>query len=969
MSVPTLFLCCSLPLGSQLSELNLLSTKMILEAAIINLTRNLDILSQKDGKSISSHDKLKEEGLICLASLIEKAPTSEYLKLINAKDYEILLGYLVNVLCQLAKNDKSKSIKLHSLSILLKLIDRLDDLHDSFKQNERCSTILFVKALPGVTSTLFKIIMSDTKLPETILTLSIRILRRVIIVAFSPCDHKDNEPGLLSEEHLADTCDNLAIRLTYLFEYVMSHNNDLPSEVNHEMVKLCEGVACKTKDELLKRALKSIVRYTAFVTSIDGSSQGLKPEIKLDLLLIADNIQDRIKNCDTGDERIDSVVLSNLFSLLDNLDSYCMTMLSGERISELSMLCGLLKLLPEDGIRTFLEITDKRALFIRTMTKLCEFATNQPFLFLTDTKVGDKALETTQKIYTVEKRFIHITEKEVRLIASCCHIIGQNADWFSLSDMIKSELRRFSDASNLFITYLILKGCLARKFEPNSRVSSLTLHLVDFYLDSTNEEYASFKECFEQEEAIHSQNIIKVVIATETLVTIVELNVKFSQSEAEKTIILKPLLCPLLNWSSSSSRAISEASLSALYQIGNLYGHDSIKSLIEANIDYIVDGVSHKLTNFSLNHEITNVLATTFKLSSMSSFYYFRDVYERIFELLGAYHHTEKAKSIVLLFYRTVSILNGWKEALGEPCLEEEPLTSESKLKALLYDLDISHRLEKLRKDILESQQFRESLERMELGEKEAEKQVLDDLKSGQAPMEEDREEVSSSQEMDEAKKNKPPEIVLTETIMKHCIGLISSNHSEIKILALKTAAHGFRVLRDDEDTLLPLVHQLWSPLVNRLTSDYKQNLEINLCAFECLVSMAVCAKDFIRARTLETIIPRICLFLETQARESKNKKLNGPYCMTIAYKSQIRILTHLGALAYHIQLAYKSLWRVVRTTLIYLDPSQVQSLREAARRSLHYLIALDSDCVWFYAKQNGCLRELPFDLIYGDSH
>lgn len=944
---------------------------MILEAAIINLTRNLDILSQKDGKGISSHDKLKEEGLICLGSLVEKAPTSEYLKLINSKDYEILLGYLVNVLCQLSKNDKSKSIKSHSLSILSMLIDRLNDLHDSSEQNERCSTILFVKALPGITSTLFKIIMSDTKLPETILTLSIRILSRVIIVAFQPCDHKDNESSLLSAEHLTDTCDNLAIRLTYLFEYVMSHNNDLPSGVNYEMVRLCNGVVCKTKDELLKRTLKSIVRYTAFVSSLEECSRKLKSEIKLELLLITDNIQDRIKNCNIADERLDSVVLSNLFNLLDNLDSYCMTMLSGERISELSILCGLLKLLPEDSLKTFLEVTEKRALYIRTMIKLCEFTTDQPVLFLTETKVGDKALEATQKIYTAEKRFSHITEKEVNLITSCCHTIGQDADWFSLSDMIKFELGRFSDATNLFITYLILRGCLARKFEPNSRVSRFALHLVDFYLDSTNEEYTTFREFFEQEETIRSQNIIKVVIAIETLVTIIELNFKFSQSEAEKTIILKPLLCPLLNWSSSTSRAISEASLSALYQIGNLYGHDSIKSLIEANIDYIVDGVSHMLENFSLNHEVTNVLATTFKLSSMATFYYFRDVYERIFKLLGAYHHTEKAKSIVLLFYRTLSTLNGWRDALSEADLEEEPLTSESNLKAMLYDLDISHRLEKLRKDIVESQQFRESLEKMELGEKEMEKRVLDDLKSSKAPIEEneDKEEVSPNEEMVEVQKEKPPEIALTETIMKHCIGLISSNYSEIKILALRTAAHGFRVLRDDEDTLLPLVHQLWSPLVNRLTSDYKQNLEINLCAFECLVSMAVCAKDFIRARTLETIIPRICLFLETQARESKNKKLNGPYCMTIAYKSQIRILTHLGALAYDIQLAYKSLWRVVRTTLIYLDLSQVQSLREAARRSLHYLIALDSDCVWFYAKQNGCLRELPFDLIYHDSH
>lgn len=58
-------------------------------------------------------------------------------------------------------------------------------------------------------------------------------------------------------------------------------------------------------------------------------------------------------------------------------------------------------------------------------------------------------------------------------------------------------------------------------------------------------------------------------------------------------------------------------------------------------------------------------------------------------------------------------------------------------------------------------------------------------------------------------------------------------------------------ILCDEENQLLPVVHKIWSPLVNRFKYDNKDSLILRRC-FELLCIMAVTARDFITGRTLK---------------------------------------------------------------------------------------------------------------------
>jgi hypothetical protein len=382
--------------------------------------------------------------------------------------------------------------------------------------------------------------------------------------------------------------------------------------------------------------------------------------------------------------------------------------------------------------------------------------------------------------------------------------------------------------------------------------------------------------------------------------------------------------------------------------------------MIEKNTDYIVDGVTKMLGNFACNPEVTNVLATTFKLSSMKTFYYFKDVYERVFNILAKYHQTTKSIPLCLLLYRTVRILNDWKSATNDQAQVEAQISSHANVRNIINALDIDKLIDNLRAKTKVVELINDRMDRMD-ATNDDQLRVADQIKSGRMGIEEDVEEPREKTDVDGGTKkaSKSDEIILTERILKHCVGLMSSNHSETKILALKTASCGLNILRDEEDILLPIVHQIWAPLLSRLNQNYIDHLEENLCAFECLVSMAVHSKDFIKRRALDTIIPRLCTFLESQASSSLAKKEYEPYCMTIVYKCQVRILSQIGQLAYHTQIAYTSLWRIIRVALRYLDELQVPSLREAALITLDYLVALDADSVWFFAKRVGKLESL----------
>lgn len=955
---------------------------MILETAISNICHRLDLLAGSTNDKVASNTTLKQEFVACLTGLIKAAPTNEYDHLLKSENSQLILGYLIHTLCRLATSEKSRHLRQESVELLLILFERLELVHNvRARDGQRCPLHLVSSSLPGVSSAMFKLLMEDAKLPTKLLVLAARALATIIRLSYQSDCAKHDSPILCDNPKAAEeTCNNLALRLHLLINYVTLYSQQLSPELKIEILEVCEVLVKLDHALLLNKLISTIVRYIAFLSSNARDDHQEPTEINIRVGSIVDAIRKSQQDCDES-------ILSCLFKILDELDEGALSMFSSERHAALSMLLGYIELLTPSSLTTLLEIESKRIKLFRIFYRLTEFDAQNPLLFITNRVADENALECygTPKLFTSEKRFVHIDTNEVDLIRRCCICIGRNIEWQLGYDIFRNDLQNFKSVNALFVAHLMLVGFLERDLNKGPttterQISKFTSQNIELYINHIQDLYTILKRAiyFNPSAVCCANQMLKIVVSIETLVTLVELRLKFCIKQSSRIVVLKDLLCPMLSWASSEIRTISESALNGLIQLAHLYGASSIKPLIEIHTDYIVDGIRKMLDNYADNFEVADVLAVTFKLSSIETFYYFRDIYEQIIKTLGTYHTcADKCKPIALLFYRTLRILNEWKESSKVESHNQlkhgTPIKEESLVSSIAHEISLRRRICELHKRIKRQPPDEGVTDWGENDHQKAEKEVLNDLESGKFGEEvlkeaesKDLHGTNRDDELEDSKPEKGTDIVLAEKIVSNSINLLSSQDTETRILAMKTVAEGFNLLREDEDTLLPLVHQTWTPLLNRLTGDYTSKyLEVNLCAFECLLSMATNAKDFIKRRTLDTIMPRICLFLETQAKFSCGVKDYEPYCLTVAYKCQLRILTHLGALAYHIELAYSSLWRVIKSALIYLDPKQVPALRTAARNSLEYMLALDVDCVWYFAKQANQLDQLPFDLFF----
>lgn len=94
-----------------------------------------------------------------------------------------------------------------------------------------------------------------------------------------------------------------------------------------------------------------------------------------------------------------------------------------------------------------------------------------------------------------------------------------------------------------------------------------------------------------------------------------------------------------------------------------------------------------------------------------------------------------------------------------------------------------------------------------------------------------------------------PRHIDIIKTILEQVVKFINSSDQRLQILSLECLACGLPLLTSYENVLLPLVHLIWSPLVEKFRQ--RNALVLNRC-FALLEILAKCAKDFITKRSLE---------------------------------------------------------------------------------------------------------------------
>lgn len=124
----------------------------------------------------------------------------------------------------------------------------------------------------------------------------------------------------------------------------------------------------------------------------------------------------------------------------------------------------------------------------------------------------------------------------------------------------------------------------------------------------------------------------------------------------------------------------------------------------------------------------------------------------------------------------------------------------------------------------------------------ENEQHIDDSLKNEQFHSNETRDD-----ERDD--KSLPRHVEMIKSILEQVVKFINSSDQRLQILSLECLVCGLPLLKNYENELLPLVHLIWSPFVEKFRQ--RNALVLNRC-FSLLEVIAMCSKDFITKRSLE---------------------------------------------------------------------------------------------------------------------
>ena len=307
---------------------------------------------------------------------------------------------------------------------------------------------------------------------------------------------------------------------------------------------------------------------------------------------------------------------------------------------------------------------------------------------------------------------------------------------------------------------------------------------------------------------------------------------------------LSDILYPILHFLGSEISQLRSHAIITLNSVASSVGYSSPQELIIANNDYLINGISLKLSIFELSPQAPQVLNMLVRLCGSRLLPYLDDLTDNIFEALECFHGY--AGLVALLFQCLGAIVEeGVKapaltvEHIARPSHRLEPETTPSladTVRALKGQIQAgTNELEEADEEILNLPQ-------------ETPRQSWKDLdQMNRDPPEEDTNAQNSTDE------ETPPPLsssykliqritILTQHHLPSANPLIRSHLSHVLSTAMP-------YLSNHEDTFLPLVHTLWPVLVPRL---HDNEVSVVTGVLDVMGQMAEGAGSFMRGRVAD---------------------------------------------------------------------------------------------------------------------
>nr|XP_012310460.1 TELO2-interacting protein 1 homolog [Aotus nancymaae]XP_012310461.1 TELO2-interacting protein 1 homolog [Aotus nancymaae]XP_012310462.1 TELO2-interacting protein 1 homolog [Aotus nancymaae] len=900
------------------------------------------------------------------------------------------LGFAVSLLLGLAEQEKSKQIKiaaLKCLQVLLLQCDCQDHPRSLDELEQKQLGDLFASFLPGISTTLTRVITGDFKQGHRIVVSSLKIFYKTVsfimadeqlkriskVQAKSAVEHRVAELMVHREaDWVKNTGDKLTILIKKITECVSVHPH---WKVRLELVELVEDLLLKCSQSLVESAgplLKALV----------GLVNDESPEVQAQCNKVLRHFADQ--KVVVGNKALADVLSESLHSLTTSLPRLMTSQDDQGKFSTLSLLLGYLKLLGPKINFVLNSVAHlqrlSKALIQVLELDVADIKIVEERRWNSDDLNASPKTSATQPWNNIQRRYFRFftDERIFMLLRQVCQLLGYYGNLYLLVDhfmelyrhsvvyrkqaaMILNEL--VTGAAGLEVEDLHEKHIKTNPEELREIVTSI----LEEYTSQENWYLVTYIETEEMGEELmmehpglpsimsgeHTSQVTSFLAFSKPSPTVCSMNSNIWQIciqlegigqfayalGKDFCLLLMSALYPVLEKAGDQTLLISQVATSTMMDICHACGYDSLQHLINQNSDYLVNGISLNLRHLALHPHTPKVLEVMLRNSDASLLPLVADVVQDVLATLDQFYD-KRAASFVSVLHALLAALAQWFPDTGHlRHLQEQSLGEEG-----------SHLNQ--RPATLENSTTPEDIEQFLLNYLK-EKDVADGNVSDFDNEEEEQPVPPKVEENDTHPDVEPPlplQIQIATDVMERCIHLLSDKNLQIRLKVLDVLDLCVVVLQSHKNQLLPLAHRAWPSLVHRLTRDAPLAV---LRAFKVLRTLGSKCGDFLRSRFCKDVLPKLAGSLVTQAPISARA---GPvYLHTLAFKLQLAVLQGLGPLCERLDLGEGDLNKVADACLIYLSAKQPVKLQEAARSVFLHLMKVDPDSTWFLLSELYC--------------
>ncbi|CAD6992746.1 unnamed protein product [Ceratitis capitata] len=362
---------------------------------------------------------------------------------------------------------------------------------------------------------------------------------------------------------------------------------------------------------------------------------------------------------------------------------------------------------------------------------------------------------------------------------------------------------------------------------------------------------------------------------------------------------------------SCSNTMVYQAANFCLVSIQKALKFAEVTHLIETHTDYLNYHLNTILKRSPESHAAVDILTVVLQLSTRRALPHLENIFQTIYNECSKSQQSENINAYLRVFSAFLKHVARWQA------------TSNAEVAAIPMQIEQAQEEDLLQNwlDLLEKPStFIENEEANVEGETNS-KTPTDSTED----VEMKTEEFEAAQEGEDVKPPLPRYIQMVKDIITQVLKFVSFADKTHQILALECLISCVPLLHDYEDELLPLVHLMWSPLVEKFRNN--DAVVLNRC-FTLLNVLATHAKEFILKRSLDDVIPSLKEFLRKASKTSMTETIAAH---TQEYKLQLILLENFANLITCLQIDGKHLYEIAETVSVYLAKEQPCELQELA--------------------------------------